>query len=238
MLSLRAVEAGYGRTPVLRKIDLAVAEGEVVTLIGANGAGKSSTLRVISGLLAARAGEIRFCGEIINGLSPHEIVRRGVVHVPEGRRLFNDMTVRENLILGAYTARKAESEGRIEEIFALFPRIKERERQRAGSLSGGEQQLLAIGRGLMAKPKLLMLDEPSLGLAPKLVRQLVEIVNKVRAIGVTVLLVEQNARMALNAADRAYILQTGQIILFGRSADLKNDPAVQAAYLGVEGKAA
>ncbi len=238
MLELRAVAAGYGRTLVLRDIDLAVAAGEVVTLIGANGAGKSSTLRVISGLLAARAGEIRFSGEAINGLRPHEIVRRGIVHVPEGRRLFNDMTVRENLLLGAYTTTKAESRGRLEEIFALFPRIKERERQLAGSLSGGEQQMVAIGRGLMSKPKLLMLDEPSLGLAPKLVRQVGEIVSSIRAIGITVLLVEQNARMALHAADRAYILQTGQVILSGSSADLRNDPAVQAAYLGVEGGAA
>ncbi len=238
MLRLSAVEAGYGRTPVLRNIDLGVAEGEVVTLIGANGAGKSSTLRVISGLISARAGEIRFSGEAIHGLRPHEIVRRGVVHVPEGRRLFNDMTVRENLALGAYTQTKSESERRIEVVFALFPVIKERQRQLAGSLSGGEQQMVAIGRGLMAGPKLLMLDEPSLGLAPRLVRQVGEIVKRVRASGITVLLVEQNARMALDAADRAYILQTGRIILSGRCADLKNDPAVQAAYLGVEGKAA
>ncbi len=238
MLELLGVEAGYNRTPVLKDVDLSVAPGEVVTLIGANGAGKSSTLRVISGLLPARRGEIRFSGEAITGLRPHAIVRRGIVHVPEGRRLFNDMSVRENLLLGGYTASKAERELRLEEIFALFPLVKERERQRAGSLSGGEQQMVAIGRGLMSKPKLLMLDEPSLGLAPKLVRQVGAIVERVRAFGVTVLLVEQNARMALNAADRAYILQSGQIILSGRSADLKNDPAVQAAYLGVEGKAA
>ncbi len=238
MLELNAVAAGYGRTLVLRDIDLAVAAGEVVTLIGANGAGKSSTLRVISGLLAARAGEIRFAGEAIHHLRPHEIVRRGLVHVPEGRRLFNDMTVRENLLLGSYTTTKAESQGRIEEIFALFPPIRERERQLAGSLSGGEQQMVAIGRGLMAKPKLLMLDEPSLGLAPKLVRQVGEIIGSIRAIGITVLLVEQNARLALDVADRAYILQTGQVILSGRSAELRSDPAVQAAYLGVEGAAA
>jgi branched-chain amino acid transport system ATP-binding protein len=234
MLELGMVAAGYGRSPVLQDIDLDVAAGEVVTLIGANGAGKSSTLRTISGLLVARSGEIRFCGDRINGLSPHEIVRRGIVHVPEGRHLFNDMTVRENLLLGGYTKTKAASRRRIEEVFALFPRVKERERQRAGSLSGGEQQMVAIGRGLMAEPKLLMLDEPSLGLAPKLVRQVGDIVTSIRKIGITVLLVEQNARMALNIADRAYILQTGRIILSGRSAALRNNPAVQAAYLGVE----
>jgi branched-chain amino acid transport system ATP-binding protein len=235
MLKLCAVEAGYGRTPTLWNINLAVAAGEVVTLIGANGAGKSSTLRVISGLLAARAGEIWFAGELMNRLRPHEIVRRGIVHVPEGRRLFGDMTVRENLLLGAFTRPKAESEERLKEVFATFPRIKERERQLAGNLSGGEQQMVAIGRGLMAAPKLLMLDEPSLGLAPKLVRQVGEMVSSIRGLGITVLLVEQNARMALRIADRAYILQSGRVILSGRSDDLRNDPAVQTAYLGIEG---
>jgi branched-chain amino acid transport system ATP-binding protein len=235
MLRLCSVQASYGRTPTLWNVDLNVAAGEVVTLIGANGAGKSSTLRAISGLLPTRSGEIWFDGQLLTRLRPHEIVRRGIVHVPEGRRLFGDMTVRENLLLGAFARPKLETDERLEQIFAQFPRIKERERQLAGSLSGGEQQMVAIGRGLMAVPKLLMLDEPSLGLAPKLVRQVAEIVTSIRGLGITVLLVEQNARMALSIADRGYILQTGRIILSGRSDDLRNNPAVQTAYLGIEG---
>jgi branched-chain amino acid transport system ATP-binding protein len=233
MLELDAVDASYGRVPAIRSVTLAVAADEIVTLIGSNGAGKSTTLRTISGLLPIQRGEIRFLGESIGGRRAHEIVRRGIVHVPEGRRIFHEMTVRENLMLGGYGTPNREVPGEIDRIYGIFPHLAERSGQLAGQLSGGEQQMLAIGRGLMARPKLLMLDEPSLGLAPKLVELVAEMIGSIRAMGISVLLVEQNARLALAIADRAYVLQTGSVILSGPSAVLRDDPMVQKAYLGL-----
>ena len=233
MLELESVAAGYRRTPAIKGVSLAVASGEIVALIGSNGAGKSTTLRTISGLLTVQRGVIRFLGEDLVGRAAHEIVRRGVIHVPEGRRIFADMTVRENLALGGYATPAREVAAAIERIYAAFPRLAERHAQLAGRLSGGEQQMLAVGRGLMARPKLLMLDEPSLGLAPKLVAQVAAIIRRIREMGITVLLVEQNAQLALDIADRAYVLQTGTVILSGASEALRNDPMVRKAYLGL-----
>ncbi len=233
MLELRDVQAGYGGAPVLKGVTLSVHEREIVTLIGSNGAGKSTTLRAISRLIGVERGEIRFRGDAISRESSHAIVRRGVVHIPEGRRLFGDMTVRENLVLGGYTASRRALEERLARVLAWFPRLDERRGQLAGSLSGGEQQMVAIARGLMAEPTVLMLDEPSLGLAPKLVAQVAEMIRTIRGRGITVLLVEQNARLALELADRAYVLRTGRIVLEGPSADILNDPEVRTAYLGL-----
>jgi len=233
MLELESVAAGYRRTPAIREVSLTIALGEIVALIGSNGAGKSTTLRTISGLLTVQRGVIRFLGENLVGRAAHEIVRRGVIHVPEGRRIFADMTVRENLALGGYATPQREVAAAIERIYAAFPRLAERHAQLAGRLSGGEQQMLAVGRGLMARPKLLMLDEPSLGLAPKLVAQVAAIIRRVREMGITVLLVEQNAQLALDIADRAYVLQTGTVILSGATEALRNDPMVRKAYLGL-----
>ncbi|MBI2158777.1 MAG: ABC transporter ATP-binding protein [Candidatus Rokubacteria bacterium] len=215
MLELDGVEAGYGAGPVLRGVSVRVERGEIVTLIGSNGAGKSTTLRAISGLVGVRKGRIRFLDRVISGRPSHAIVRAGVAHVPEGRRLFGEMTVRENLLLGAYTAPRRELGQRVARVYDWFPRLAERDQQLAGSLSGGEQQMAAIGRGLMADPTLLLLDEPS------------------RDRGLTVLLVEQNAHLALQFSDRAYVLQTGQIALEGASRDLLGDPFVRTAYLGL-----
>jgi branched-chain amino acid transport system ATP-binding protein len=217
---------------VLQGLRLSVHEGEIVTLIGSNGAGKSTTLRVISRLIPLRAGQIRFRGEPIGERASHVVVRRGLVHVPEGRRLFADMTVRENLLLGGYVARRSDLDERIERVYGWFPQLRERDRQLAGSLSGGEQQMVAIARGLMAQPALLMLDEPSLGLAPRLVAQVAEMIQTIRARGIAVLLVEQNARIALHISDRAYVLQSGRIALEGPSRDVSSLPEVRAAYLG------
>ena len=232
MLEMAAVEAGYGRAPVLRDFSLRVEAGEIVTLIGSNGAGKSTTLRAISGLVPVRRGAIRFNGEALTHRGSHAVVRAGVAHVPEGRRLFADMTVRENLVLGGYTCPRRELNGRLTRVYEWFPRLGERTDQRAGSLSGGEQQMVAIGRGLMAAPKLLLLDEPSLGLAPKLVSQVAEMIAAIRQRGITVLLVEQNAHLALQLSDRAYVVQTGRIIKEGPSRELLGDSFVRAAYLG------
>ena len=227
------VQAGYGPAPVLRGVSLSVREGEIVTLIGSNGAGKSTTLRAISRLIPVRAGTIRFRGELISNVSSHLVVRRGLVHIPEGRRLFTDMTVKENLLLGGYTCGRRELDGRLAQVYEWFPVLGEREHQLARSLSGGEQQMVAIARGLMIQPAFVMLDEPSLGLAPKLVSQVAEMIRSIRAHGITVMLVEQNARLALELADRAYVLQTGRIALEGPSRDVVNNQEVRAAYLGL-----
>jgi len=233
VLDLMGVQAGYGPAPVLQGVSLSVREGEIVTLIGSNGAGKSTTLRAISRLIPVRAGTIRFRGELISNASSHLVVRRGLVHIPEGRRLFTDMTVKENLLLGGYTCGRRELDGRLAQVYEWFPVLGEREHQLARSLSGGEQQMVAIARGLMIQPAFVMLDEPSLGLAPKLVGQVAEMIRSIRARGITVMLVEQNARLALELADRAYVLQTGRIALEGPSREVLNNQEVRAAYLGL-----
>jgi branched-chain amino acid transport system ATP-binding protein len=233
MLTLKSVQAGYGRVPVLKGISLHVRPGEVVTLIGGNGAGKTTTLRAISGLLPPRQGAIQFAGRDLSQMSPERIVSLGLALVPEGRRVFRTLSVSANLELGAYHRRdKGVVRRDLEEIRERFPLLKERAHQAAGTLSGGEQQILAIGRALMARPRLLMLDEPSMGLAPRMVTQVYEILAELKAAGTTILLVEQNARAALKVADRGYVLETGRIILDGTAADLREDPEVQRAYLG------
>ncbi len=233
MLTLKSVQAGYGRLPVLKGISLHVREGEVVTLIGGNGAGKSTTLRTISGLLRARKGGIGFAGHDLTHMAPERIVTLGLALVPEGRRVFKTLSVTANLELGAYH-RSDLSEVRrdLEDLRRRFPILQTRAHQAAGTLSGGEQQILAIGRALMARPRLLMLDEPSMGLAPRMVTQVYEILAELKAGGTTILLVEQNARAALKVADRGYVLETGRIILDGAAAELREDPEVQRAYLG------
>ncbi len=237
MLKIRNIEAGYGSIKVLRKISLHVNPGEIVTIIGANGAGKTTLLRTISGLLRPWSGEIKFNGEDITRTPTERIVRLGCALVPEGRQVFSTMTVRENLMLGATVRfgkdRREDIERDIEWIYELFPRLAERETQLAGTLSGGEQQMLAIGRALMAKPELLLLDEPSMGLAPTIVKEIFNYIVRLREeLGLTVLLVEQNARSALKVSDRAYVIETGRIMLEGRSEDLMQNRDVQRAYLG------
>jgi branched-chain amino acid transport system ATP-binding protein len=233
LLELRNVHTYYGAIHALRGITFDVDEGEIVTLIGANGAGKSTTLRTISGLIRPREGEIQLRGERIDGRRPHEIVELGVCQSPEGRRVFARMSVHENLEMGAFARRDRENlAADFERVYTLFPRLRERREQRAGTLSGGEQQMLAIGRALMAAPKVLLLDEPSMGLAPILVEQIFEIIRTINQQGTTVLLVEQNALMALGIANRGYILQTGEVVLSDSADRLKQDPAVRKAYLG------
>jgi branched-chain amino acid transport system ATP-binding protein len=233
MLTLKSVQAGYGRLPVLKGISLHVRAGEVVTLIGGNGAGKTTTLRAISGLLPPRKGVIEFAGQELNRLTPERIVSLGLALVPEGRRVFAGLSVTTNLELGAYhRPEKRQVRQDLEELRRRFPILKERGHQPAGTLSGGEQQILAICRALMARPRLLMLDEPSMGLAPRMLNQVYEILWELKAAGTTILLVEQNARAALKVADRGYVLETGRIILDGAAADLREDPEVQRAYLG------
>ena len=234
MLRLTSVEASYGPVKALRGVSLHVEDGEIVTLIGANGAGKSTTLEVISGLNRADTGEILFDGVKATNWRPGRLVRSGMCHVPEGREVFGSMSVADNLLLGAYSRRrhKAEVQEDIERQFERFPRLGERRDQLASSLSGGEQQMLALARGLMSRPKLLMLDEPSLGLAPIIARQFFAEVEALRDEGMTVLLVEQNARAALRIADRGYVLETGRIVLDGTSRDLLENPEVRRAYLG------
>ncbi len=233
MLTLKSVQAGYGRLPVLKGISLHVRAGEVVALIGGNGAGKSTTLRTISGLLRARKGLIEFAGQDLTRLAPERIVTLGLALVPEGRRVFNTLSVTANLELGAYhRGDKSEVRRDLEELRQRFPILAARAYQAAGTLSGGEQQILAIGRALMARPRLLMLDEPSMGLAPRMVTQVYGILADLKKSGTTILLVEQNARAALKVADRGYVLETGRIILDGAAADLREDPEVQRAYLG------
>ena len=233
MLRLEGVEAGYGQTSCLRGIALEVREGEVVTLLGANGAGKTTTLMVVSGLVAVRAGTVTFQGARLNDLAPAQIVANGISHVPEGRRILPRLTVRENLELGAYLRRDQSAiRSDLERMFAMFPILLERAHQLAGTLSGGEQQMLAMARGLMARPKLLLLDEPSLGLAPKLVLEVFETIKRINRDGTTVLLVEQNAYLSLQVAHRGYVLETGRIVLTDTAARLAQDPKVKSAYLG------
>jgi branched-chain amino acid transport system ATP-binding protein len=233
MLKLRDICAGYGKSEVLRGVSLDVKKGEVVTLVGANGAGKTTTLKALCGLIPATGGTIEFEGAKLSGRAPHEIVELGVTMVPEGRQLFPFLTVRENLLMGAYkhTARQGR-EQRVDEVLKIFPRVKERLPQLAGSLSGGEQQMVAIARGIMAGPKLLIMDEPSLGLSPLLVEQMFDVVRLVASRGTTVLLVEQNVFHTLKLADRGYVLENGTITLTGTGAELLANPHVRRAYLG------
>ena len=232
LLKVNGIHVYYGAIHAIKGISLEVNEGEIVTLIGANGAGKSTTLNTIAGLLRPRQGSISFGGLPVDGTAANKMVYRGLSLCPEGRRIFQQMTVKENLEMGAFSRPKEETEPSMERVYSFFPRLKEREKQIAGTLSGGEQQMLAIGRGLMSHPKLLMLDEPSMGLAPILVEQIFEIIRELRDHGTTILLVEQNARMALKIADRGYVIETGKVVLTGTGQELLNSPAVKAAYLG------
>ncbi len=232
LLEVEDIRTFYGSIEALKGVSLVVEEGEVVTLIGANGAGKSTTLRSISGLTSPRHGSIRFRGQEIGNMPAQEIVRLGVSQSPEGRRTFQRMTVRENLELGAYLRRDANIRADLDRVFDLFPRLKERDRQKAGTMSGGEQQMLAMGRALMANPTLLLLDEPSMGLAPILVDRIYECVEEINRQGTTILLVEQNANYALGVSTRGYVLETGKVVLADESARLRANPEVQKAYLG------
>lgn len=235
VLELRNVHSYYGNIHALKGISLTVGKGEVVTLIGSNGAGKSTTLRTISGILQPRQGEIMLEGQRIDRVPPHKIVERGVLQSPEGRRIFPRLTVRDNLLMGAFSRNdKAEIEQDLERVYGLFPRLRERIAQKGGTLSGGEQQMLAIGRAMMGRPRVLLLDEPSMGLAPVLVEQIFSIIKEINSQGTTVLLVEQNALMALSIADRGYVLQTGQIVLADDAKRLAENEMVQKAYLGIE----
>ena len=232
MLNVNDINVYYGSIHAIKGVSFEVNDGEIVTLIGANGAGKSTTLNTIAGLLHTQTGSVEFLGEKINGVPPHRIVGKGLAQVPEGRRVFLQMTVEENLEMGAYTRPGSEVDPGIAGVYERFPRLKERRRQIAGTLSGGEQQMLAMGRALMSRPKLLMLDEPSMGLAPILVEQIFDIIRELHRSGTTVLLVEQNAQMALSIADRGYVLETGKIVATGTGQELLNDDAVKRAYLG------
>jgi branched-chain amino acid transport system ATP-binding protein len=232
MLEVRDLHVFYGEIHALKGISFTVRQGEIVTLLGNNGAGKTTTLRTLSGLLAARSGDVQLEGASLLGTAPHDVVLKGITHVPEGRRIFNRLTVVENLEMGAYTRGDAAIGQDMDHVFTVFPRLKERRTQVAGTLSGGEQQMLAIGRALMAKPRLLLLDEPSMGLAPVLVEQIFETVLTINRQGVTILLVEQNAAMALSIAERGYVLETGRLALEGRARELADNPEVRRAYLG------
>ena len=232
LLRVHDIHVYYGAIHAIKGISLEVHENEIVTLIGANGAGKSTTLNTIAGLLRPRQGTVELNGENINGVGASKMVSRGLSLCPEGRRIFQQMTVRENLEMGAYSRPAAEIEGSLEEMFERFPRLKEREKQIGGTLSGGEQQMLAMARALMSRPRLLRLDEPSMGLAPILVEQIFGIISELHASGVTILLVEQNAQMALQVADRAYVMETGVITMQGPAHELLHNDAVQKAYLG------
>jgi branched-chain amino acid transport system ATP-binding protein len=233
LLDVKNIEVAYGKIIAVKDVSITVNNGEIVTLIGANGAGKSTTLRTISGLIKPKSGEISFDGKRIDGMPGHEIVAKGICHSPEGRRIFPRMTVKENLELGAFPRNdKAEVSADMERVFDLFPRLKERIDQRAGTLSGGEQQMLAVSRALMGDPKLLLLDEPSMGLAPVLVELIFDTIVKIRQQGVTVLLIEQNATAALEVADRAYVLESGKVKMSGSAKELSADDKVTKAYLG------
>ena len=232
MLKVENINVYYGATHAIQGISFEVHQGEIVTLIGANGAGKSTTLKTVSGQLRTRTGSITFMNENISRLDPYKIARKGLVQVPEGRKIFQKLSVEENLFIGGYTRERAEIEATMNDVYQRFPRLKERRRQVAGTLSGGEQQMLAIGRALMSKPRLIMLDEPSMGLAPLLVSQIFSIIRELKDTGVTILLVEQNARMALRIADRAYVLETGRVKLSDSADALLNNDEVQKAYLG------
>ena len=232
LLSVNDIHVYYGAIHAVKGVSLEVNEGEVVTLIGANGAGKSTVLNTISGLLRAKSGTIDFMGTPINTMAPNKIVQLGLAQCPEGRRVFAHMTVEENLEMGAYTRPNSTIEGNLEHVYELFPRLKERRKQVGGTLSGGEQQMLAVGRGLMSRPKVLMMDEPSLGLAPLVVQGIFDIIREINRQGVTILLIEQNANMALKIADLAYVLETGTITMSGTGAELLADEKVKEAYLG------
>ena len=234
MLSIEKLSFAYGDLQVLWDVDVTVKQGEIVTLVGANGAGKSTTLKNVSGLVKRSKGGVAFEGEDLTRLEPHEIVDRGIVQVPEGRRIFPEMTVMENLRMGSFPkACRPDREKNVERAFALFPRPKEREKQLGGTLSGGEQQMLAIARGLMANPRLLLLDEPSLGLSPLLVKNIFQIISEINKQGVTILLVEQNVYQSLRIAHRAYVLETGRVVLTGTGDQLLNDDHVKKAFLGM-----
>ena len=232
LLSVSDINVYYGAIHAIKGVSFEVNEGEVVTLIGANGAGKSTTLKTISGLLHPKTGGVEFQGRSLLGVKPHKIVEMGLAHVPEGRRVFLQMSVEENLEMGAYTRPGDQVEPGLEKVYAQFSRLKERRKQTAGTLSGGEQQMLAMGLALMSSPTLLMLDEPSMGLAPILVDQIFDIIQSLHKAGTTILLVEQNAQMALSVADRGYVLETGKIVTSGTGAELLNDESVKKAYLG------
>jgi branched-chain amino acid transport system ATP-binding protein len=232
LLAVRGIEVGYGTIPALRGIDLEVNKGEIVTLIGANGAGKTTTLRTISGLLKPRVGSVEFKGEDLTGVKPHTIVARGISHVPEGRGIFANLTVQDNLELGGYLRKDKISNEEYQRVYTLFPVLKERIKQNAGTLSGGEQQMLAISRALMAKPTLLLLDEPSLGLAPQMVQTIFRVIREINAEGTTILLVEQNAHMALVTAHRGYVMETGKITATDNTKALLASDRIKKAYLG------
>ena len=232
MLSVKDLNVYYGPIHAVKGVSFEVDQGEIVTLIGANGAGKSTILKTVSGLLKPKSGQVDFMEKKISGTAPHKIVELGIAHVPEGRRIFTRMTVEENLEMGAFTAPSSSVEEGKEQVFQRFPRLKERRKQTAGTLSGGEQQMLAMGRALMSKPSLMMLDEPSMGLAPILVEQGFDIIRELHEAGTTILLVEQNAQMALSIADRAYVLETGKISLSGTGRELAESESVRKAYLG------
>ncbi len=232
MLKVDDINVYYGSIHAIKGVSFEVKKGEIVTLIGANGAGKSTILNTVSGLLTSKTGSVSFLDKNLHGVPAHKIVASGLAQVPEGRRIFLNMTVQENLEMGAFTRNKAEIEDSLEDVFEKFPRLKERRKQIGGTLSGGEQQMLAMGRGLMSKPELLMLDEPSMGLAPLLVEQIFAIIKELNAAGKTILLVEQNAQMALSIADRGYVLETGKIVTSDTASELLNNDSVKKAYLG------
>ena len=232
MLKVDNINVYYGNIHAIKDVSFEVNEGEIVTLIGANGAGKSTILKTISGLLRTKTGDVILRGESIKSMAPHKIVAKGLAHVPEGRRVFLAMSVEENLEMGAYTQPASSIAPNMQEVFQWFPRLKERRRQMAGTLSGGEQQMLAMGRAMMSGAKVLLLDEPSMGLSPLLVKEIFEIITELNKRGMTILLVEQNAQMALSVAQRAYVLETGRIIMQGSAAELLNDDSVRKAYLG------
>ena len=232
MLKVSGIHVYYGAIHALKGVSFAVERGELVTLLGANGAGKTTTLKTLSGLMRPKRGYVELEGQSLENTEPHEIVRRGVAHVPEGRKVFPRFTVLENLRIGGYTRASSALGPELDFVFQMFPRLKERQKQHAGTLSGGEQQMLAIGRALMAKPQLLLLDEPSMGLAPKIVEQILENIRAINKAGVTVLLVEQNAAMALAISHRGYVLETGEVILEGTSKELAGNDLVRQAYLG------
>jgi branched-chain amino acid transport system ATP-binding protein len=235
ILTVEHLSAGYGRVQVLKGIDLTIESGKIVCLVGANGAGKSTLLKVISGIIPAVHGKLSFTGKDITNRKPEHIVRMGLSHVPEGRQIFGDLSVRQNLILGAYARKtgKEEMERLFTFVFGLFPILKIRLAQKAGTMSGGEQQMLAIGRGLMSQPKLLLLDEPSLGLAPLVVEIILQVIGNLRSAGISILLVEQNVNAALQIADRAYVMETGQIVVHGNAHELRENDNIKKSYLGM-----
>ena len=233
MLEIKSLEAGYGETLILRGIDLSVAEGALVAVLGANGAGKTTLNMTISGVVRPRGGEIRFAGQTLAALSPADIVALGLIHVPEGRKIFPNLNVREVLELGSYRRARANRARNLERVFGIFPRLAERTRQAAGTLSGGEQQMLAIGRGLMAEPRLLILDEPSLGLSPLLVEEMFTLIRRLHADGLTIMLVEQNVAQSLEVADQAHVLENGVITLSGAASNIAADPELRRSYLGL-----